>query len=111
MSFEKLIMRNQDIHFFPKNIPKIFPNLQELEITNCKLKEIEAEDLKGLDKLISLKLANNCLRYLPDDLFKHVPNLQYADFSDNNINLKLLEPLKNNQRVELQGNRIKNIKF
>lgn len=111
MTLTKLMIQNQDIHFFPKNLSKIFPNLQELEISHCKLKEIEADDLKGFDKLITLSLANNCLKYLPDDLFKHVPNLQYADFSNNNISLRLLDPLRNHRHLELQGNKIKNIKF
>lgn len=101
----KMVIRNQDVHFFPHGLA-VFSNLQELEISNCKMKEIKADDLKGLDKLKILNLANNCLDHLPDDLFKYVPQLERAYFNNNNIQLKLLEPLRNYECVDLQGNKV-----
>ena len=106
LNIKKLIIRNKDIQFFPQGLPVLFPNLQLLEISNCKLSTIEANDLKGFKNLKTLNLANNCLTYLPDDLFKHVPQLENAYFNDNNISLKLLEPLRNHQSVDLSGNRV-----
>lgn len=53
LSLRKLVIRGQDIHFFPKGDPKLFPNLQELEISNCKLKIIEADDLEGYTSIIT----------------------------------------------------------
>lgn len=106
LGLKKLVIRDQDIHYFPQGIPDLFPNLQELEISNCKLKVIEANDLRGFDKLKILNLAKNCLQYLPDDLFSHVPQLERAYFNENNINLKLLEPLRSHQCIDLKGNKI-----
>ena len=104
-----LIIHDQDIHYFPKNLPLFFPNLRELTMVNCKLKQITKDDLKGFDKLVSLDLSGNCLRYLPDDLFTHVPQLKIISVKNNNINMKFLEPLKNLKVLDIKGNNI--IKF
>lgn len=106
MELHELIISNQIVNYIPKGIPDLFPNLKVLSITNCKLKEVKAEDLQGFDKLAYLNLSNNCLKYLPDDLFKFVPQLKKADFSNNKINLKLLEPLTNKQCIDLRNNKI-----
>lgn len=106
MELNKLIISNQTVNYIPKGIPELLPNLKVLSITNCKLKEIKAEDLRGFDKLVYLNLSNNCLKYLPDDLFRFVPQLEKADFSNNKINLKLLEPLINKQSIDLRNNKV-----
>lgn len=106
MELQRLIISNQTVNYIPKGIPELFPNLKELSVTNCKLKEVKAEDLQGFDKLVYLNLSNNCLKYLPDDLFTFVPQLKKADFSNNKINLKLLEPLTNKQSIDLRNNKI-----
>ena len=109
LRINKLIIHDQDIHYFPKDLPLFFPNLKELSIVNCKLKSITKDDLEGFDKLVRLDLSNNCLTYLPDDLFKHVPQLKVVSLRNNNIKLKFLEPLKNLAILDIKENNM--IKF
>jgi Leucine-rich repeat (LRR) protein len=111
LNIKRVIIQNQDVHFFPLSIPLFFPNLEELAIVNCKLKSIKADDLKGFDKLKTLNLSNNCLNYLPDDLFKHCPQLQRVSFQNNFINFKLFEKLQNLQNFDLKGNKLDGMKI
>ena len=111
LNIKRLVIQNQEVHYFPKLIPLFFPNLEELSIVNCNLKTVKSEDLEGFDKLVTLNLSNNCLNHLPDDLFKHVPQLQRVSFQNNKINLKLFEPLKNIQSFDLKGNKFSNIQI
>lgn len=95
LRIKSLMIHDQDIHYFPKDLPLFFPNLKELSIVKCKLKSITKDDLEGFDKLVSLDLSDNCLTSLPDDLFEHVPQLKRVLLRNNNINMKFLKPLKN----------------
>lgn len=105
-AIKKLIIKNQLVKYFPKGLPALLPNLEELTITECNMEKIVAEDLKGFQNLRILNLSNNCLTHLPDDLFQFVPQLKQACFRGNSIELPLLRPLLNPQRVDLAGNEI-----
>lgn len=54
---------------FPRNLHKVFPNLQCLTVIGCDIEKISREDLVGLENLEFLILSNNKLTSLPDDLF------------------------------------------
>lgn len=106
MNIKRLIIDNQNVHYFPNGIPQLLPNLQELTIKNCRLKEVEAAHLMGFDKLVQLDLSQNRLDYLPDDLFTHVPQLRRSMFNDNHIKFRLLEPLTAKEYVNLLNNKV-----
>lgn len=97
---------NNSVQYFPRGLPALLPNLEELSIINCGLKTITAADLEGLSQLKSLDLSNNRIEYLPDDLFTHVPQLRRATFVNNQIKARLLDPLINHEFVDLRRNEI-----
>jgi Leucine-rich repeat (LRR) protein len=97
------------VHFFPRNLHNIFPNLLALQIDDCDLKIITRRDLVGLKNLERLTMLSNQLRSLPSDLFIGFGNLKYIWFGDNKLEFlssKLLEPILGNQleRVNFKGN-------
>lgn len=97
-SVKALCIHDTKLHYIPKNLAKIFPNLVILSINKSELKEITAEDLTGLEKLQLLDLENNDITNLPEDLFKNMKNLKEASFSDNLIqsfDTKICEPIRN----------------
>lgn len=99
-----LVIEKQNVQHFPKGLPCLFPNLEHLVIRRCGLKEIHASDLEGFTNLKILELDNNNLTRLPDDLFRHVPQLEKASFKNNRIKMPLLDPLRCNQEIDLSGN-------
>lgn len=85
------------VHFIPRNLTKIFPNLVFLQINNCELKEVSAEDFVGLEELEDLGIQNNNIINLPVDLFKNMKKLREVSVSENliqNFDEKVLEPIK-----------------
>lgn len=110
LAIRKLVIRNQTVEYFPRGLPDLFPKLVELEITNCKLREITAEDLKGFEELEILDLSCNELQELPPNLFTNVKQLRKATFRNNNIKLKPFYELNPGYGlVDLTGNGIVNI--
>jgi Leucine-rich repeat (LRR) protein len=106
-----LVMDSRNIEYFPRGLPKLLPNLKFIQLTNCRLRKIERDDLAGFTSLKTLNLDNNSLEHLPDSLFEHVPQLETFSCKNNSLKLKLLEPLKNHRIVDVSENRhIKNIK-
>lgn len=61
------------------------PNITSLSIEHSGISKIFSEDFVGLSSLKLLNLKNNCIEYLPGDLFEHTPNLEHVWFSDNKI--------------------------
>jgi len=57
------------IHYFPRNLENIFPNLTIIFINNGRLKEIHQSDLKPFQKLTYLDLDQNDIEILEDGLF------------------------------------------
>lgn len=98
MTPSALLFFNTKVHYIPRKLTKIFPNLAHLAISKCELKEVSAEDLVGLSKLESLILPNNNITNLPEDLFKNTENLKTVILSANllqNFDAKILQPIRN----------------
>ena len=96
------------LSYLPSGLNVHFPDLTNLNIDHCELKEISRMDLFGLENLEILDLCGNRLSMLPDDLFNDVTKLDWIDLSFNNItraSSKLLLPLcKNDLYVIFKGN-------
>lgn len=85
------------VHYIPKNLFEIFPNLIFLEFNECELKEVTVDDLVGLRKLKVFWAPDNKIETLPVNLFKNMPDLKEVCFSRNLIQkfeMKTLEPIK-----------------
>jgi Leucine-rich repeat (LRR) protein len=59
-------------------------NLRKLSLSNNNLGEFPEIILK-FSKLYSLKLKNTKLRNIPDDIIKHLPDLEELDISKNEL--------------------------
>jgi len=70
---------------FPSEMSNFFPNLRFIEIYNCGMKSIYAENLRGFTKLEKLKLDFNAISYLPSNLFEFTPKITQISFVSNNI--------------------------
>lgn len=100
LRFKSGIYGKSIIHYIPRGIDKIYPNITYLYIENCGLKSISRDDFKGFDKLIVLKLDKNELKILPDDLFKGMLQLNEISFAANKIEIvssKLFAPIKTDE--------------
>lgn len=75
----------QGLHFFPKNLTDLFPNLVYIEFTECPLMSISAADLAPWPNLRVLIANKNKIETLDGDLFKHSSNLTWIAFYGNPI--------------------------
>lgn len=74
------------IHYLPSGLDKFFPQLKILIVYKCGLKELKSLDLRGLSNLEILKITDNPLSSLPDDLLIHTKKMQFLCFDRNQIN-------------------------
>jgi hypothetical protein len=73
------------LKYFPRGIADFYPNMTKLDASNCGLKKICREDLRGFENLQELNLSHNNLTTVPDDLFVDTPKLKSISFYNNNI--------------------------
>lgn len=107
-----LEFHDTNVQYFPGGLHKIFPNLNFLSINNCGLKLICRDDLIGLEKLSKLRLDNNKIQSLPEDLFDGMKNLRAISFSNNEIKFissKLINKKLKNQLIYLSFRDNRNI--
>lgn len=71
--------------FIPKNIDRIFPNLEGLQFQYANTSTIASSDLRPFPQLKVLLFRSNGLRFLDADLFRYNPNIEWIDFFDNEI--------------------------
>lgn len=97
-SVKALWIHNTRVHYMPRNLTQIFPNLIYLAVESCELKRISAEDMIGLEKLEDFNLHDNHIETLPVDLFKNMINLKEVSFNGNLIqefDTEVLQPIVN----------------
>ena len=97
---EAIKFHNTKVHYMPRGLSKIFPNLRAIWIHHCGLKEITREDLIEFENIALLCLGNNELTSLPDDLLEGMKKLKWISFSNNQLKLvssQLLRPVLGNQ--------------
>ena len=87
------------VEFFPKGLPKMFPNLRAMTLRQTGLKEITRDNLVGFENLHVLHIQENSLSSVPDDLFEGMNSLVKISFRNNKINKvssKVLQPILSN---------------
>ena len=107
---EVVEFKNTMVHYFPRNLHKVFPRLKILMINACGLQEINHEDLQGLEKLTTLNLYYNQLQTLPDNLFSEMKSLKRISFWHNELgkfSSEVLAPLVQNdvEYLEFRDNK------
>jgi Leucine-rich repeat (LRR) protein len=85
LDVEKFYSDNFKWKKLPKNILKVFMNINEIQIINAELPEVTKDDLEVFSKLINLWLYNNKLKYLRDDVFASNLQLETIDLHGNQI--------------------------
>ncbi|KAG5669565.1 hypothetical protein PVAND_017452 [Polypedilum vanderplanki] len=83
----------EEIHFynapnmwrFPKILPSVFINLITIDVQNCNLPNITAEDLEPFKKLKFISLIRNKITTISSGTFKHNPNLEVIRLRHNLI--------------------------
>ncbi|KAL7013027.1 hypothetical protein ACKWTF_015158 [Chironomus riparius] len=76
---------DKKFQFFPKELDKIFNNLEGIVISNAQIKEVSQSELKPFTKLVHLSLHVNEIVVIAEDLFKFNPNLKMISLRDNKI--------------------------
>ncbi|KAL7013278.1 hypothetical protein ACKWTF_015314 [Chironomus riparius] len=106
---------NCNLNKLPKNLSKVFPNLNIIKIQNSKLKTICKNDLSGFKQLKLFHCYNNDIEFVPGNLFEDSKCMEWITIYENN-KLKIIEPnlldkLQNLKRVDLRGYLNHNIEF
>jgi BTB/POZ domain len=116
LKIKNLKFYNSTLHYLPRGLDKMFPQLEILEAPFCGLKKITSKDLLGFENLKELWLGHNCLTSLPDDLFIHTKNLKKVCFVSNQIDTlssRLFDPIPDEhwEIVNFLRNKINNDLF
>jgi hypothetical protein len=69
---------------FPKNLDKVFPDLEAIQIHSTKLQNITQDDLKVFPRLKFINIYENQLKVITADTFRFNPKLERIDL-DNNL--------------------------
>lgn len=62
-----------------------FTRLQQLNLSHCQLEELQAKHFADNASLVNLDASHNDLLFIGRALMRQLPNLVYANFSNNNI--------------------------
>ncbi|KAG5668218.1 hypothetical protein PVAND_016166 [Polypedilum vanderplanki] len=98
---------SQTINYMPQKLYKIFPNLIEIWIESCHLKEIHQKDFQFFPQLKYLEFSDNEIRSLKKDLFKFNLELRWIRFYKNKIyevHPKVFDNLKKLSLLDMQNN-------
>lgn len=98
---------DKNFQFFPKDLDKIFNNLEGIVIANANIKEVHQSDLKPFPNLIHLGLHVNEIEVIEEDLFKNNPKLKMISLRHNKIKQiysKVFDNLVFLEKLRLLGN-------
>lgn len=80
-----LYIRDQSIKVVPKDIAKLYPNINSLSLVNIDLKTIARSDFEPFPQLESLQIQYNFIDSLPNDLLQSTPKLKIVVFKGNHL--------------------------
>jgi adenylate cyclase len=80
ISLQEIKFTHNEARRIPKSIPAA-PSLTHLDLSHNRL---ESLDLSGMTQLVSLKLANNKFKYVPEDITR-LDDLRVLDLSSNSF--------------------------
>jgi len=92
---------------FPSELSDFFPNLRFIELYDCGMKSVYAEDLKGFKELEKIKFDFNEISYLPSNLFKFTPKISQISFFRNKITkigAEFFDNIPNLTKIDLRKN-------
>lgn len=100
----------ETISSFPINLDMYFPHLRSLHIFHQNINSISRQDLIGLGNLEDLYVTDSRLKSIPSNLFDNMRKLKKVNFSNNqleSISSELLKPIINNRLklIDLRGNK------
>jgi hypothetical protein len=92
---------------FPKNLEKVFPDLEVIAIHHTKLQAITQDDLKMFPRLKVAYFINNQLKVITADTFRFNPKLERIDLQYNlifHVDSHTFDGLRKLTALQLQGN-------
>jgi hypothetical protein len=92
---------------FPKNLDKVFPDLEAIVVYNTKLQAITQDDLKVFPRLKVANFYGNQLKIITADTFRFNPKLERIDLDQNlifHIAPHTFDGLRKLTALDLHGN-------
>lgn len=80
-----VIIKNQNLNFFPKGVGASFPNLVDIWVENSGLMAINREDLADMPNLKQIELSRNKIQSLNSDVFASNPQIQAISLYKNPV--------------------------
>lgn len=102
-----LYFQNLNMSRLPRDIHKIFPNIEGIEFHNANLSTISADDLKPFPEIKVFSSYFNKIVSLDGDLFKYTPKLKWLLFHASQIKHvghDLIKDLKDLEFVNFETN-------
>jgi Leucine-rich repeat (LRR) protein len=96
-----------NFEFLPKEIEKIFPNLEKITISRTGLKVLSSDDLKPFSKLKSLVVTESDLEELHPNLFEFNKGIEEVDLKGNklkHLGVDFLKFASNLKSIDLSDN-------
>ncbi|XP_063708029.1 slit homolog 3 protein-like [Culicoides brevitarsis] len=105
----QVVLSSSTVSTLTSDICDAFPNLEELDLTGVSLKSIQKGALSSCKKLRDIRLQNNLLSQLDNDLFRENKLLSSIDLSNNKLKWipeDLFNGLSNLLMIDLNANEI-----
>lgn len=109
-----VIFSTSSVPILTDELCKAFPNLKQLDMDICSVRQIQEEALNLCANLVSFSININGVTEVSINLFKNNPEITSIDFTNNKlryVDVKLFEPTKNLLTVDLRGNLLVHFDF
>ena len=111
----ELIIANSSVLFWANDIFKAFPTLQTLEIHNAQLKELSKGDFYSATKVTVLKVQENEMKFLGDNVFEgaeeHLTKIYMNSNQIEKVSSGTFHGLKHLKLLSLKDNLITELKL
>lgn len=110
---EKLSLKEKVFtYYFEDNVFAEFKNLNELKLTQGRLKSINKNSLAGLKKLECIDFEDNHISLIEEGCFEHLDRIKYIKLSKNRIDKlskEMLRGLETLDSFEIDYNQLKSV--